>query len=48
MLENGSKSCHHFCGPCIPLRAMGHTLFSLVYGSKVMLPTEVEHKSFRV
>jgi hypothetical protein len=29
-------------------RAMGHTTFSLVYGSNVMLPTEVEHKSFRV
>jgi hypothetical protein len=28
--------------------AMGHTLFSLVYGSKAMLPTKVEHKSFRV
>jgi hypothetical protein len=27
---------------------MGHTPFSLVYGSKEMLPTEVEHKSFRV
>jgi hypothetical protein len=27
-------------------RAMGHTLFSLVYGSKSMLPIEVEHKSF--
>jgi hypothetical protein len=27
---------------------MGHTLFSLVYGSEAMLPTEVEHKSFRV
>jgi hypothetical protein len=27
-------------------RAMGHTLFSLVYGSEAMLPTEVEHKSF--
>jgi transposase InsO family protein len=29
-----------------PSRAMGHTPFSLVYGSEVMLPTEVEHKSF--
>jgi hypothetical protein len=29
-------------------RAMSHTAFSLVYGSKAMLPTEVEHKSFRV
>jgi transposase InsO family protein len=28
--------------------AMGHTPFSLVYGSDAMLPTEVEHKSFRV
>jgi hypothetical protein len=28
--------------------ATGHTPFSLVYGSKAMLPTEVEHKSFRV
>jgi hypothetical protein len=28
--------------------SMGHTPFSLVYGSKAMLPTEVEHKSFRV
>jgi hypothetical protein len=27
-------------------RATGHTLFSLVYGSPAMLPTEVEHKSF--
>jgi hypothetical protein len=26
----------------------GHTLFSLVYGSEAMLPTEVEHKSFRM
>jgi hypothetical protein len=41
--ENGSKNCHQFCGP-----SMGHTLFSLVYGSKAMLPTEVEHKSFYV
>jgi hypothetical protein len=36
--ENGSKNCHQFCGP-----SMGHTLFSLVYGSKAMLPTEVQH-----
>jgi transposase InsO family protein len=28
--------------------ATGHTPFSLVYGSKAMLPTEVEHKSFHV
>jgi transposase InsO family protein len=28
--------------------ATGHTSFSLVYGSEAMLPTEVEHKSFRV
>jgi transposase InsO family protein len=28
--------------------SMGHTPFSLVYGSKAMLPTEVEHKSFCV
>jgi hypothetical protein len=28
--------------------ARGHTLFSLVYGSEAMLPTEVEHKSFQV
>jgi hypothetical protein len=27
---------------------MGHTPFSLVYGSKAMLPTKVEHKSFYV
>jgi hypothetical protein len=27
---------------------MGHTLFSLVYGSEAMLPTEVENKSFCV
>jgi hypothetical protein len=27
--------------------AMGYTPFTLVYGSKAMLPTEVEHKSFR-
>jgi transposase InsO family protein len=31
-----------------PSRATSHTLFSLVYGSEAMLPTEVEHKSFRV
>jgi hypothetical protein len=29
-----------------PSHAMGHTPFSLVYGSEAMLPTEVEHKSF--
>jgi hypothetical protein len=29
-----------------PSCAMGHTPFSLVDGSEVMLPTEVEHKSF--
>jgi hypothetical protein len=29
-------------------RAMGHTPFSPVYGSKAMLPIGVEHKSFRV
>jgi hypothetical protein len=29
-----------------PSHAMGHTLFSLVYGSEAMLPTKVEHKSF--
>jgi hypothetical protein len=28
--------------------ATGHTPFSLVYGSEAMLPTQVEHKSFRV
>jgi hypothetical protein len=27
---------------------MGHTPFSLVYGSEAMLPTEVEHKPFGV
>jgi hypothetical protein len=31
-----------------PSWAMGHTPFSLVYGSEAMLPIEVEHKSFRV
>jgi hypothetical protein len=31
-----------------PSRATGHTPFYLVYGSEAMLPTEVEHKSFRV
>jgi hypothetical protein len=31
-----------------PSHAMCHTPFSLVYGSGAMLPTEVEHKSFRV
>jgi transposase InsO family protein len=31
-----------------PSRATSHTPFSLVYGSEAMLPTEVEHKSFRV
>jgi hypothetical protein len=30
-----------------PSRATGHTLFSLVYRTKAMLPTEEEHKSFR-
>jgi transposase InsO family protein len=35
--------------PCTtPSRAMGHTPFSVVYGSEAILPTEVEHKSFRV
>jgi hypothetical protein len=32
----------------IPSHAIGHTPFSLVYGFEAMLPTEVEHKSFRV
>jgi transposase InsO family protein len=27
---------------------MGHTLFSLLYGSEAVLPTKMEHKSFRV
>jgi hypothetical protein len=31
-----------------PSHAMGHTPFSLVYGFEAVLPTEVEHKSFRV
>jgi hypothetical protein len=31
-----------------PSRATGHTRFSLVCGSKAMLPTKVVHKSFRV
>jgi hypothetical protein len=31
-----------------PSHAMGHTPFSLVYRSQAMLPTEVEHKSFRM
>jgi hypothetical protein len=31
-----------------PSRATGHMPFSLGYGSKAMLPTEVEHKSFNV
>jgi IS30 family transposase len=31
-----------------PSHTMGHTSFSLVYGSEAMLPTEVEHKSFCV
>jgi hypothetical protein len=31
-----------------PSHAMGHTPFSLVYGSEAMLHIEVEHKSFRV
>jgi hypothetical protein len=31
-----------------PNHAMGHTPFSLVYGSEAMLPTEVECKSFQV
>jgi hypothetical protein len=31
-----------------PSRATGHTPFSLVYKSEAMLPTEVEHMSFRV
>jgi hypothetical protein len=29
-------------------REMGHTPFSLVYGSEAMLPTEVEHESFHM
>jgi hypothetical protein len=29
-------------------RATGHTPFSLVYRTEAMLPTEVEHKSFRM
>jgi transposase InsO family protein len=32
----------------ISSRATGHTLFSLVYGSNVMLPIEVKHNSFHV
>jgi hypothetical protein len=31
-----------------PSQAMSHTPFSLVYGPEMMLPTEVEHKSFHV
>jgi hypothetical protein len=31
-----------------PSRATDHTPFSLAYGSEAMLPTEVEHKSFRM
>jgi hypothetical protein len=31
-----------------PSHAMGRTPFSLVYGFEAVLPTEVEHKSFRV
>jgi hypothetical protein len=31
-----------------PSHATGHTLFSLVYGSEVVFPREVEHKSFCV
>jgi hypothetical protein len=31
-----------------PTRAMGHTPFSLVYGTEAMLPTELEHKSFHM
>jgi hypothetical protein len=31
-----------------PSRATGHTLFSLVYGTKALLLTKVEHKSFHV
>jgi hypothetical protein len=31
-----------------PSRATGHTQFYVVYGSEAMLPTEVEHKSFRL
>jgi transposase InsO family protein len=31
-----------------PNHATGHMSFSLVYGSKAMLPIKVEHKSFRV
>jgi hypothetical protein len=31
-----------------PCCVIGHTPFSLVFGSEAMLPTEVEHKSFRV
>jgi hypothetical protein len=31
-----------------PSHSMGHTPFSLVYGSEAILPIELEHKSFRV
>jgi hypothetical protein len=31
-----------------PSHGMGHTLFSLLYGSEAMLPIEVEHKFFCV
>ena len=31
-----------------PSRATGQSPFTLDYGSEVMLPTEVDHKSFRV
>ena len=31
-----------------PSRATGHTQFPLVYDSEAILPTEMEHKSFRV
>jgi hypothetical protein len=27
-------------------QAIGHTMFSIVYGSEAMLPIEAEHKSF--
>jgi hypothetical protein len=31
-----------------PSRATGHKPFFLVYGTKAMVPTEVDHKSFRM
>jgi hypothetical protein len=48
-LLHGLRNCHRSCGPSVPpSHAIGHTPFSIVYRSEVMLPTELEHKSFHM